>query len=157
LWWVIVVGHCGGLTAIEHAHLFPQGLDIWGPVINLNRDPRWGRNGEAGPECPFLMSEFSLATTQGVQVKYKYSSSSSSSSAMAMMVGQQHGKEDVASPTMGAGAAVGPAADNSSFFYLSVVTLKHFDANSLEVSTLVRFVLPCVLCVCVRLFVCVCN
>ena len=32
-----------------------KGLDCWGPVINLNRDPRWGRNGEGGSEDPFLM------------------------------------------------------------------------------------------------------
>ncbi len=26
------------------------GLDCWSPVINLNRDPRWGRNAEGGAE-----------------------------------------------------------------------------------------------------------
>jgi hypothetical protein len=25
------------------------GLDCWGPVININRDPRWGRHGEGPP------------------------------------------------------------------------------------------------------------
>ena len=28
-----------------------KGIDCWGPVVNLNRDPRWGRNGEGGAEC----------------------------------------------------------------------------------------------------------
>eukprot|EP01051_Picozoa_sp_SAG22_P026468 SAG22_NODE_8365_length_661_cov_1.261566_1_plen_195_part_01 len=43
------------------------GLDCWGPVLNLNRDPRWGRNGEAGAECPFLMGELGIAQTRGIQ------------------------------------------------------------------------------------------
>lgn len=43
------------------------GLDCWGPVININRDPRWGRNGEGGAEDPYLMGELALAWTQGMQ------------------------------------------------------------------------------------------
>ena len=27
-----------------------MGLDCWGPVLNINRDPRWGRHGEGGTE-----------------------------------------------------------------------------------------------------------
>ena len=34
-----------------------KGLDCWGPVININHDPRWGRNGEAGSEDPLLMGD----------------------------------------------------------------------------------------------------
>jgi hypothetical protein len=30
-------------------------LDCWGPVIDMNRDPRWGRNGEGGCEDAFAM------------------------------------------------------------------------------------------------------
>jgi xylan 1,4-beta-xylosidase len=44
------------------------GLDCWGPVINLNRDPRWGRNGEGGAEDPYLMGQLGLAWTRGMQV-----------------------------------------------------------------------------------------
>lgn len=45
-----------------------RGLDCWGPVINLNRDPRWGRNGEGGAEDPYLMGELAAAWTRGFQV-----------------------------------------------------------------------------------------
>jgi hypothetical protein len=44
-----------------------EGLDCWGPVINLNRDPRWGRNGEGGAEDPYLMGEIAAAWTEGFQ------------------------------------------------------------------------------------------
>lgn len=37
---------------------YASGLDCWGPVLNLARDPRWGRNGEAGAEDPYLMSTY---------------------------------------------------------------------------------------------------
>eukprot|EP01046_Picozoa_sp_COSAG06_P038221 COSAG06_NODE_4392_length_4305_cov_1.890157_5_plen_106_part_00 len=35
-----------------------KGLDCWGPVVNLNRDPRWGRNGEGGAEDPCEKTAF---------------------------------------------------------------------------------------------------
>ena len=44
------------------------GLDCWGPVINVNRDPRWGRNGEGGCEDPYLMGQLGLSWTRGMQV-----------------------------------------------------------------------------------------
>lgn len=47
---------------------YAKGLDCWGPVINLNRDPRWGRNGESGgAEDPYLMGEVAVAWTRGFQ------------------------------------------------------------------------------------------
>merc|ERR1719469_1354274 len=42
-------------------------LDCWGPVINLNRDPRWGRNGEGGLEDAYAMGELAKAWTLGFQ------------------------------------------------------------------------------------------
>ena len=42
-------------------------LDCWGPVVNLNRDPRWGRNGEGGAEDAYLMGELASQWTQGFQ------------------------------------------------------------------------------------------
>lgn len=42
----------------------PPSLDCWGPVINLNRDPRWGRNGEGGTEDAYAMGELAEAWTK---------------------------------------------------------------------------------------------
>eukprot|EP00038_Savillea_parva_P000253 m.95117 g.95117 ORF g.95117 m.95117 type:complete len:954 (-) comp10088_c0_seq1:7-2868(-) len=58
---------------IELRALFKNGslghpsLDCWGPVINLNRDPRWGRNGEGGTEDAYAMGELAAAWTRGFQ------------------------------------------------------------------------------------------
>merc|ERR1712195_302432 len=43
------------------------GLDCWGPVLNMNRDPRWGRNAEGGTEDPYLMGQLAVAWTLGLQ------------------------------------------------------------------------------------------
>jgi xylan 1,4-beta-xylosidase len=43
------------------------GLDVWSPVINLARDPRWGRNQEVPGEDPLLLGDFGAAYTAGVQ------------------------------------------------------------------------------------------
>lgn len=69
-----------------------SGLECWGPVININTDPRWGRNGEGGAEDPYLMGQLGAAWTTGVQV--------------------------------------GDGKDPDHI--MVAVTLKHFDANSLE-------------------------
>jgi beta-glucosidase-like glycosyl hydrolase len=45
----------------------PTGLDCWGPVINLARDPRWGRNGEGGTEDAYAMGELAKSWTRGLQ------------------------------------------------------------------------------------------
>jgi len=67
-----------------------MGLDCWGPVANINRDPRWGRHGEGGTEDPFLMGQLGVAWTKGLQ-------------------------------------------EGEDQRYIQVaVTIKHFDANSLE-------------------------
>ena len=43
------------------------GLECWGPVLNMNRDPRWGRNGEGGTEDPYVMSQLGVQWTLGLQ------------------------------------------------------------------------------------------
>ena len=43
------------------------GLDCWGPVLNIMRDPRWGRNGEGATEDPYLNSRLGVAWTVGLQ------------------------------------------------------------------------------------------
>ena len=40
---------------------------LWGPTINLNRDPRWGRNGETASEDPFFNSVYGAADAEGAQ------------------------------------------------------------------------------------------
>lgn len=44
-----------------------RGLHCWGPILDLARDPRQGRNGESGSESPFLTSVFATEHTLGFQ------------------------------------------------------------------------------------------
>jgi beta-D-xylosidase 4 len=48
----------------EGPHL---GLDCWSPNININRDPRWGRNTETPSEDPLVNSKYGVAYTRGLQ------------------------------------------------------------------------------------------
>jgi len=50
-----------------HANLYRTGLTFWSPVVELARDPRWGRTHECYGEDPFLTSRLSLALTRGLQ------------------------------------------------------------------------------------------
>ncbi|NOY60091.1 MAG: hypothetical protein GXO75_14345, partial [Calditrichaeota bacterium] len=43
------------------------GLTFWSPVINICRDPRWGRTQEAYGEDPYLTSQIGLAFVRGLQ------------------------------------------------------------------------------------------
>lgn len=43
------------------------GLTLWSPVINIARDPRWGRTQEAYGEDPFLVSRMAVAYVKGIQ------------------------------------------------------------------------------------------
>eukprot|EP01064_Diplonema_japonicum_P029489 TRINITY_DN4791_c3_g1_i1.p1 TRINITY_DN4791_c3_g1~~TRINITY_DN4791_c3_g1_i1.p1 ORF type:complete len:803 (+),score=275.66 TRINITY_DN4791_c3_g1_i1:68-2410(+) len=43
------------------------GLDCWSPNININHDPRWGRNQEVPSEDPILNGIFGAAITKGQQ------------------------------------------------------------------------------------------
>ena len=45
-----------------------SGLNCYAPVINLLRDPRWGRASETYGEDPFVISLLGTALTQGLQV-----------------------------------------------------------------------------------------
>ena len=44
------------------------GLDCWSPNINVNRDPRWGRNQEVASEDPFYNGIFGTEYTKGLQI-----------------------------------------------------------------------------------------
>jgi beta-glucosidase len=43
------------------------GLNLWAPVVNLLRDPRWGRNEEGYSEDPFLTGAISVAYGKGIE------------------------------------------------------------------------------------------
>ncbi|WP_020659985.1 glycoside hydrolase family 3 protein [Amycolatopsis benzoatilytica] len=43
------------------------GLNLWAPVVNLLRDPRWGRNEEGYSEDPYLTGQMSVAYGRGIQ------------------------------------------------------------------------------------------
>jgi beta-glucosidase len=43
------------------------GLNLWAPVVNLLRDPRWGRNEEGYSEDPLLTGAMSTAYGRGLQ------------------------------------------------------------------------------------------
>jgi beta-glucosidase len=43
------------------------GLTYWSPVINMLRDPRWGRFEESYSEDPFLMARMGVAFVKGLQ------------------------------------------------------------------------------------------
>ncbi|TMW63837.1 hypothetical protein Poli38472_002778 [Pythium oligandrum] len=55
----------GARENYEHGpHL---GLDCWSPNININRDPRWGRNMETPSEDPLVNALYGVAYTRGLQ------------------------------------------------------------------------------------------
>ncbi len=43
------------------------GLNLWAPVVNLLRDPRWGRNEEGYSEDPYLTGKTAVAYGRGIQ------------------------------------------------------------------------------------------
>ncbi len=48
-------------------HQGKSGLDYWSPVINILRDPRWGRTQEGFGEDPYLVSRIAVACVKGLQ------------------------------------------------------------------------------------------
>jgi beta-glucosidase len=43
------------------------GLTFWAPVVEMARDPRWGRNHESYGEDPYLTAQIALAWVKGIQ------------------------------------------------------------------------------------------
>lgn len=62
------VGSAVGDEARAYNTLNPRlwGLQLWAPVVNLLRDPRWGRNEEGYSEDPTLTSEMATAYGKGL-------------------------------------------------------------------------------------------
>ncbi|QDO94283.1 beta-glucosidase [Formosa sediminum] len=53
--------------AVEDKAKRYHGLTLWSPVINMARDPRWGRTEETYGEDPFLTTELASAFVNGLQ------------------------------------------------------------------------------------------
>ncbi|WHZ20375.1 MAG: beta-glucosidase [Rhodanobacteraceae bacterium] len=51
----------------NNAHGRYQGLTIWSPNINIDRDPRWGRGQETYGEDPYLTGRLAVAFVRGIQ------------------------------------------------------------------------------------------
>ncbi|WP_223297220.1 beta-glucosidase family protein [Catenulispora acidiphila] len=52
----------------EVAEKFPMvSLNVWAPVVNLLRDPRWGRNEEGYSEDPYATGEMAIAYCRGLR------------------------------------------------------------------------------------------
>lgn len=61
------LGVIAGNEARYHYQNNPNGkLMLWGPTVDMERDPRWGRTEEAYGEDPFLTGEMSKAFTKGM-------------------------------------------------------------------------------------------
>lgn len=64
-----VMRSMGEVTGVETRIYNKQGkasLFAWGPTVDAERDPRWGRNEEAYGEDPYLIGEMSSAFTEGM-------------------------------------------------------------------------------------------
>ncbi|WP_394841862.1 glycoside hydrolase family 3 C-terminal domain-containing protein [Pendulispora brunnea] len=63
------VGHAVGREARGFHAMNPTvwGLNVWAPVVNLLRDPRWGRNEEGYSEDPYLTGQMAIAYGRGIQ------------------------------------------------------------------------------------------
>lgn len=63
------VGNAVGDEARGFHHKDPSrgGLNVWAPVVNLLRDPRWGRNEEGYAEDPLLTGVMATAYARGLR------------------------------------------------------------------------------------------
>ncbi|GIE81462.1 sugar hydrolase [Actinoplanes philippinensis] len=55
------------VRAMHHRDPERVGLNVWAPVVNLLRDPRWGRNEEGYAEDPWLTGLLSTAYSEGLR------------------------------------------------------------------------------------------
>lgn len=73
LYWM--VGRADGIEARAINNLrnhktqnnYGDGIDYWSPTINMQRDPRWGRNQEVPGEDPTLTGKYAAAFVHGLQ------------------------------------------------------------------------------------------
>ena len=66
-----LIKKAGKVTGTETRGLFAAGrsgcLSVWAPTVDMERDPRWGRNEEAYGEDPYLTGELAGAYVEGMQ------------------------------------------------------------------------------------------
>ncbi|MEV6814170.1 glycoside hydrolase family 3 C-terminal domain-containing protein, partial [Micromonospora sp. NPDC051296] len=55
------------VRAKHHADPDRVGLNVWAPVVNPLRDPRWGRNEEGWSEDPWLTGQLATAYAEGLR------------------------------------------------------------------------------------------
>ena len=48
-------------------NVYGDGIDYWSPTLNMQRDPRWGRNQEVPGEDPLLTGNYASNFVQGLQ------------------------------------------------------------------------------------------
>ena len=69
-WDTDLIRQAGEVTGIEGRviyHRHPdRGLSRWAPTVDLERDPRWGRNEEGYGEDPLLTGEMASAYIRGM-------------------------------------------------------------------------------------------
>jgi beta-glucosidase-like glycosyl hydrolase len=65
LWWE--TGNAIGREARAFQNAGLAGSTYWAPVINIVRDPRWGRNIETPGEDPFLTGQYAINFVQGLE------------------------------------------------------------------------------------------
>lgn len=70
-WDTELIKEAGAITGTEARviyHRHPHfGLSRWAPTVDLERDPRWGRNEEGYGEDPYLTGEMASAYIRGMQ------------------------------------------------------------------------------------------
>ena len=54
-------------VGLDNAHGRYEGLTIWSPNLNIDRDPRWGRGQETYGEDPYLTGRLAVAFVRGIQ------------------------------------------------------------------------------------------
>ncbi|BBF45253.1 beta-glucosidase [Lachnospiraceae bacterium KM106-2] len=66
-----LIQKAGKVTGVEARAIFNQqghiGLSRWAPTVDMERDPRWGRNEEGYGEDPYLTGKMASAYIKGMQ------------------------------------------------------------------------------------------
>ena len=65
-WEPSLIKKAGRITG-QQMRAITNGSNALSPVVDLARDPRWGRVYETYGECPYINSEFGIAYTSGLQ------------------------------------------------------------------------------------------